>query len=228
MSATNVATNGSAIYLYDDRLSFKFATSGDTTTIEIDQPAGDIKDFQFLALVDHNCAGGTAIVKTYPTGSRITPTTIISETVSSDDPYIFDAGSVQSGKQFIDVELSGTESLSIGELALLTKFDSPRAPLINVPTKIVPKRTFIDLPNGERRSLRHAQPARVKSYKISGLSPAQAESWLEIYGETEGIKLIILTDDESETYPVIMSTALPKSRELDNYSVDLEFAEVPI
>jgi len=210
-------------------LSFKFATEGAQTTVQIDQPSDDVKDFQFLALIDHNCAGGTAIVKTYPTDARLTPTAIISGTIGSDDPYLFDAGSVQSGKQYIDVELDmGTGTMSIGELALFTKFDSPRAPLVNVPTKLVPKRTYIDLPNGERRSLRHAEPARVKSYRVSGLSQIQAESWLQIYGENEGIKLVILTDDEEETYPAIMSKALPKSRELDVFSVELEFTEVPI
>ena len=175
MTATGIAANGSAIYLYDDRLSFKCATEGAQTTVQVDQPSDDVKDFQFLALIDHNCAGGTAIVKTYPTDARLTPTAIISGTIGSDDPFLFDAGSVQSGKQYIDVELDvsdvgATATMSIGELALLSQFDSPRAPLVNVPSKLVPKRTYIDLPNGERRSLRHAEPARVKSYRVSGLS----------------------------------------------------------
>ena len=229
VTATGVAEGGSALYLYDDRLSFKYATEGPQTTIQIDQPADEVKDFQFLALIDHNCAGGTAVVKTYPSDARLTPTAIISGTVGSEDPYLFDAGSVQSGKQYLDVELDvGTGDMSIGELGLFTKFDSPRAPLINVSSKLIPNRTYIDLPNGERRSIRHAEPARVKSYRVSGLSRIQAESWLQIYGENEGIKLVLLTDDEDETYPAIMDKALSKARELNLYSVELDFTEVPV
>lgn len=229
MTATGIVENGSAIYLYDDRLSFHCATEGAQTTVQIDQDADDIKDFRYLILMSHNCAGGTAIVRTYPTDARLTPTVIISGAIGSDDPYIFDAGSVQSGKQYIDVELQmGESSASIGELGLYSKFDSPRAPLINVSSKLTPNRTYIDLPNGERRSIRHAEPTRLKSYRVSGLSRAQSESWLQVYGETEGIKLVILTDDEDQTYPAIMSKALPKSRELDIYSVELDFMEVPI
>ena len=89
-------------------------------------------------------------------------------------------------------------------------------------------RIEVDLPNGERRSIQHAKPARVKSFRITGLTQAEAQLWLDIYEATEGIKLVILVDDESKTYPTIMNKVLPKSRELNNFSVDLEFVEIKL
>jgi len=228
VTATGVATGSSAVFLFDNRLSFAFATTGSETTVAVDQLTGNVQDFRFLALIDHDLAGGSAIVKTYPTSSRVTPTAIISGTITSSDPMIFDAGSVQSGKQFIDVELtaSGTNTMKIGELGLFSQFTSPRAPSVNVPTRISPRRVFIDLPNGERISISHAQPVRVKTFRITGLTEAQVQTWIDVYDSAQGIKLVILVDDESSVFPTIMNKLLPTTRELDNFSVDLEFTEI--
>lgn len=227
VTATNVATGSSALYLYDDRLSFKFASTGTSTVVEVDQPANNVRAFRYLTITDHDLDGGTAVVRTYATANRVTPDAVISGSITSADPMIFDAGSFQSGKQFIDVELTSSGlPMTVGEVGLLSKFDSPRAPTINVPTKVVPRRTFIDLPNGERRSISHAQPGRVKSYRITGLTQAQVTEWIDIYEASEGIRLLILSDDEEIIYPVVMNKALPKTRELDNFSVDVEFVEI--
>ena len=111
---------------------------------------------------------------------------------------------------------------------LLTEFQSPKAPSVNVPTKVNPNRTFIPLPNGERRSIQHAQPVRLKSYRVTGLTQAEAQSWLDVFNANEGIRLVIVSDDEDETYPSLMNTELPKNRELDNFTVDLEFVEIKL
>lgn len=232
LAATNVATNSSVIYLADNRVSYQFASAitGTQTVIQIDQPGSSIDPWRYLVLAEHSMAGGTAVVLTYPNSLRTVPTVVFSGTLTADDPNVTDLGSEYSA-QYIDVKLtaSGVSStVRAGELGLMRKFDSPRAPDINVPTKSNPKRTYIDLPNGERLSIRHASPGKVKSFRINGLTQAQAVSWLDIFEANEGIKLVILTDDEGETYPCYLNQVFVQDRELNIFSVELEFSQVKL
>jgi len=229
-AATNVSTESSVIYLADDRLSYQFATSGTDTVVQVDQPGSSIDPWRYLVLAEHSMAGGTAVVLTYPNSLRTTPTVLFSGTLTADDPNVTDLGS-ESSAQYIDVKLtaSGVSStVRLGELGLMRKFESPRAPDINVGTSTNPKRTFIDLPNGERLSIRHAGPGKIKSYRIRGLTQAQAGTWLDIFEANEGIKLVYLTDDEGETYPCYMKQMFVQDRELNLFSVDLEFSQVKL
>lgn len=230
VTTTGVADGSSSLYVFDDKLSFAFTTAAGVsgTVFQIDQPADDVRDFRYLALMNHvGMDGGTAIVTTYPTAARNTPTVIISGAITA-DPMLFDADSVQSGKRFVDAELiaSGTNSVQLGEMGLVSKFVSPKSPVVNVSSSTALRTTFIPMPNSERRGIQHAPPGRSKTYRITGLTKAEAIEWRDRYAENKAIKILILTDDLEETYPVLWNTALPQSRELDVYTVELEFVEV--
>ncbi len=209
--------------------------SGTRSVFEVTQPVASgvsgFKTYQYAVLADHNLAGGEIRVEVFSDAARtsLEATTILDSSISAEDPVIIEttSGLERTGDRYLTVNLTGTNpTQSIGELMLVNKFDSPRAPLINVPSNTRPRRTYIDLPNGERRSIQHGQPSRVKNYRIGGLTEAQAQQWRDRFDANEGIRLITLTDDESETYVVLWNTALPRSRELDNFLVELEFIEV--
>ena len=88
--------------------------------------------------------------------------------------------------------------------------------------------TIIALPNGERRSISHGSPSRTKSYRITGLTQAEAQSWVDVFEANEGIRLVILDDDQSAVYAGYLNKMLPQSREQDIFSIDLEFVEIRV
>lgn len=235
VTATGIADGSSASYVRDNLLSFKFATEGTTTTFEIEQPVASgvsgLKSWEYLVLSDHNLAGASFTLDTWEDSGRSSGAVrVFDDNIPNEDPFIFQnsTGLLRTGDGSLQLTMvaSGSNTQSIGELMLVPKFDSPRSPLVSVPANTQLRRTFIDLPNGERRSIQHAQPARKKSYQISGLTQAQAQLWKAEFELNEGIRLIALTDDEGETYMVLWNTSLASSRELDIFSVNLEFMEI--
>lgn len=229
VSATNVESLSSAAFAHDDRLSFSFTTTAQTTTFQIDQPSNNVREWRYLAFAEHtDLAGGTAIVKTYPTVSRVTPTVVISGTIPSDSVAIMDAGSTQNA-QFIDVELTASGStMSFGEMLLATKFDSPQRPGLGIETDHVPRRSFISLPNGERSSIKHAETVRIKRYNIPGMTLAQADTWSDLFDDGEGKELVILVDDREEIYPALMNQQITVTDNTNIVSIGLEFTEIKL
>jgi len=228
LAASGTAPGSSPAYVADSRLSYKFTTLGAQAVLEADQVDTEVRPFQYLILMDHNLTGGIFEITTYPTGARVTPTGVASGTVSVDDPFIYDVGSAINA-QFIDVSfttLSGID-ISVGEVMLASKFDSPRGPSVLVPTRVVPRRQFIDMPNGERQSIRRGGNARIKSYTIPGLTLAQADSWIERFGENAGAELVVLEDERGDVYPAMMNQELSYERERNLVSLSLQFTEVP-
>ena len=230
VSATQLEPLFSPRFLADDRLSFKLAATGTMTTIQIDQPTGSVQDFQFFLLLDHSLGGGEAVIETFPTQARLTPTVIFSGTLSFEDPGIVDLGSVPPDRQFVDVSLtaSGTNKVQVGELMLASKFESPQRPALGITTRYLPRRTFIELPNGERQSIKHAETVRQKQYAIPGLTFEQAREWIDLFRGNEGAELVVLTDDEGETYPALMSQQLEANTTSRIVSLAVEFTEVKL
>lgn len=230
VSGTELENLSSPTFLADNRLSFKLAATGTTTTIQIDQPTESVQDFQFFLLLDHSLGGGEAVLETFPTQARLSPTVVFSGTLSFDDPQVVDLGSVPTDQQFIDVSLtaSGTNKIQVGELMLASKFVSPQRPALGITTTYLPRRTFIELPNGERQSIKHAQTVRQKQYAIPGLTFEEATEWIDLFRGNEGAELVVLTDDEGQTYPAMMNQQLEANTTSRIVSLVLEFTEVKL
>jgi hypothetical protein len=207
-------------------LSFKFTTTAGTTAIQIDQQSASTQAFRFLILSDHDLENGIAVLKTYPTASRTTPTVVITGTISG-DPAIFDAGSDQIAT-FVDIDLtaSGTQtSMSLGEVLVARRFGSPQLPALGISTDYVPRKTFVSMPNGERQSIQHGGVSRQKRYLIPGMDFSTAAGWIDLFND-EGDELVILQDDEGAIYPALMGQQLSVNKLAKVVSVNLEFEEV--
>lgn len=217
-------------YLFDDRVSFKYTATGTHTIVALDQPASAIEPFRYLVLVDSTLSGGSAIVRTYPTAARSSATTVFSGNLTFEEPKVIDFGSVPAQLQYVDVELttSGSQRLSIGELMLASRFDSPRYPAPGIVTDYLPKRTVINLPNGERQTIRHAAVARRKAYTLQSLDADGIAQWVEVFDENEGARLVILSDENGDTYPALMQETLTTSDDASRFDVALEFFEVKL
>ena len=90
VTATELEALSSPRFLSDDRLSFKMTATGIHTLVQIDQPGSAVEPFEFLVLVDHAMSGGIAVVTTYPTAARVTPTVVFSGSLTADDPNVID------------------------------------------------------------------------------------------------------------------------------------------
>ena len=229
ISASEMEDLSSPYFLADDRLSFKMTATGIHTTIQIDQPGSAIDPFQYLVLVDHTMTGGEVVVRTFPTDARATETVLFSGTLTSADPNVIDL-TLQTGKQYIDVELtaSGINKASAGELMLASLFESPQRPQEGINTQYLPRRTFIALENGEVVSIKHAETVRQKEYVIPGLSLDDAGLWIELFKDNEGAELVVLNDDEGDTYPAYMNQNLGMNTTARRVSIGLTFVEVKL
>lgn len=230
VAATELEPLASPRFLSDDRLSFKMTATGSHTRIQIDQPGSDVQPFQYLVLLDHSIGGGTAVVTTYPTAARLTPTVVFSGSLPAEDPDVVDLGGIPSQLQFVDVELttSGGQKLSLGELMLASRFESPERPALGITTHYLPRRTFIETPNGERLSVKHGGTVRQKRYTIPGLSFAEAREWIDLFRGGEGAELVILVDDEGETYPALLNQELQANTTARIVDIGLELTEVKL
>ena len=172
--------------------------------------------------------GGEAVVRTYPTEDRLTPNPVISGTITDDDPMIFDAGSIPLNTRYVDITLtaSGTEVVNVGEVMLVTKFDSPQRPALGITTDYLPRRTPIEMPNGELQSVRHGGVSRVKTYRIPSMSISEADQWIDLFTDEEGASLVVLVDDVGDTYPARMNQELRADKEATRISIDLNFSEI--
>ena len=230
LSGSEQATLSSPTFLADDQLSYKMTATGTHSLIKIDQTGSAIDPFRYMILVDHTMAGGEAVVRTFPTVDRVTPTVVLSGTLTGEDPNVTDFGSVPTNTQFIDVELttSGGVQLSVGELMLASLFDSPQFPAPGINTRYIPRRTPIDLANGERLSIKHAETIREKSYSIPSLTFAEAAEWVDLFTENEGSELIVLIDDEGNTYPALMNQILEANTIARRVTIGLLFSEIKL
>lgn len=230
MTATEMETLSSVHFAADNRISYKTTATGAHTNIEIEQPGNAIQEFRYLVLVDHTMAGGEAVVRTYPTDSRVSETVAFSGTLSSDDPNVTDFGSVPSDVRYVDIELtaSGSNKASAGEIMLASKFTSPQYPGEGIPTTYTPRRTFIGFPNGEVASIRHGGTVRQKTYTIPGLTLSEAEQWIDVFRGNEGAELVVLSDDEGETYPAYMNQELGVNNTANRIDLALVFREVKL
>ena len=77
---------------------------------------------------------------------------------------------------------------------LASRFESPERPALGITTNHIPRRTFLNTPNGERISVRHGGTVRQKHYTIPGLSFAEASQWIDLFRGGEGTELIGLDD----------------------------------
>ena len=229
LTATELEDLSSVQFATDDLLSFKMTSTGVHTLMEIDQPGSVIDPFQFLVLIDHTMTGGEVVVRTYPTVARSTETVLFSGTLTSDDPNITDL-TAQTGKQFIDVELTarGSNKASVGELMLATKFDSPQRPQLGITTTYIPRRDTIELQNGEVVSIKHAETVRKKEYTIPGLTLDDAALWIDLFKGNEGVKLVVLIDDEGDIYPAYMGQQLASNTTARRVSLSLIFTELKL
>ena len=170
------------------------------------------------------------MVSSFPNESRSVETVLVSGTIPDSDPAIIDIGSVQTGKEFIDIKIlaSGVGESSVGEVMLASLFESPREPSIRVETVYVPQRNFINLPNGERRSIKHGGVPRKKRYTIPGLTLDQAQLWIDLFQGNEGSRLVVLLDEEGDTYPAYMNQELTVNRETTVISIALDFTEIKL
>lgn len=230
VSGSEQANLSSAQFLCDDRLSFKFTATGTHTLIKIDQASSAIDPFRYLVLVDHTMSGGTAVVRTYPTEARSSATVVWSGSLAFDEPNVTDFGAIPAQLQYVDVELtaSGGQRLSVGELMLASRFESPRFPAPGIVTDYLPRRTFIDLQNGERQSVRHGGVVRHKVYSLEGLDEDGAAQWVEVFDANEGARLVVLTDDEGDTYPALLKDTLSTNKTATRFDLGLEFTEVKL
>ena len=230
VSGSEQESLSSAQFLCDDRLSFKYTATGTHSLIKIDQASSAIDPFRYLVLVDSTLSGGTAEVRTYPTEARSSATIIYSGNLTFEEPKVIDLGSVPAQLQYVDVELttSGGLRLTIGELMLASRFESPRYPAPGIVTDYLPRRTFIDLQNGERQSIRHAAVVRHKVYALQGLDEDGAAEWVEIFDANEGARLVVLTDDEGDTYPALLKDTLSTNKTATRFDLGLEFTEVKL
>lgn len=217
VTATNLDSSSSPAYLYDDRLSFKYTTTAYNTRISVTQPSNDSRSYRYLVLADHN-ATGTAV---FTSGS-----VLFSGSVNG-DPAVIDLGTTTSGQSFtIDVfQNSTTSTLSIGEIGVMSRFTSTQAPAPGIATERVPRRTFIELPNGERQSIQHGGVSRIKTYGLTA-KLGDLDEWVDLFNENEGVELVILTDDDGDTYPCLFNQTFGINKSKGVVSATLEFQEV--
>jgi hypothetical protein len=230
VTATGVDAGSNVGYIYDDRVSFKFVTAGSATRVLVDQPNGNVRDWRYVSLIGHNLNGGTVTVSGYASSARTSPSLVFSSTVSSSDPMIFDSGSTQS-YQFFDVFLNAAsedDTISVGEILVTDKFDSPIRPGIGISTTYIPRKTFIILPNGERQAIQHAGVARRKLYSIGGMTLEQADEWITVFSGTKGTGLVILQDDRGEVYPALMNEEMTLDDQALIVGIDLTFEEIAL
>ena len=67
---------------------------------------------------------------------------------------------------------------------------------------------------------------RQKQYAIPGLTFEQAREWIDLFRGNEGAELVVLTDDEGETYPALLNQELQVNTTARIVSLGLEFTEV--
>ena len=236
VTATGISSDSSVSYLSDDRVSFKFQSEGNESAVLIDQPVTSgstgFKTYQYAVLADHDLQGGEILIQAFPTSARVTPTTTLSVgTIPSTDPTIMevDSATQRLGDQFLTVELTGAGGThTVGELMLVNKFDSPKGPARVVPSSLVPKRNFFELPNGERLSIKRGGTPRMKQYDIRGLTLAESDSWTDVYETNAGSAIVILDDERGANYPAIMNERLNFRRENDFVNMQLSFQELVI
>ncbi len=231
VSGTGINSSSSVIYAKDNRLSFKLIAATDDLTLHVNQSTANIQSYQYLVISNHtSLAGGTAIVESFGAIDRSSPSVVISGTIPDTDPAIMNAGSIQSGHQFVDIELqaSGAGIASAGEVMLATLFESPQRPGIGIQTNYIPRRDFFIMPNGEKQSVKHGGVVREKTYTIPGLNAADATLWIDIFKENEGAELVVLIDDEGNTWPAYMNQTLTVNDEALTISIELQFTEVKL
>lgn len=235
VTATGVAVNSSASYLHDDRLSFKFVAAGSETTVLVNPP--ELRGWNQVVLVDHEgLAGGDYTVWGADDISRVSQLVLASGTIGSATPFAIDVTNEfsDSGDQsyrYIDVRLRGPipgDPWTLGELVIAHKFASPQRPSIGIETRYLPRATFIELPNGERQTLKHAEVARVKRYTIPGMTLEDAHKWSDLFLENQGSGLVVLEDDEGNIWPALMGTDLTVNDESKIVSLALTFIEVSL
>jgi hypothetical protein len=216
-----------ASYLCDDRLSFKFTATGTHSHVRVDQAGSDVDPFTQLVLIDHTMSGGLAVLTTSPDQARSSAVVAFSGSVGFVDPAVI-TFALPSDRRYIDLDLtaSGGQQLQVGELMLGSRFESPRYPAPGIPTLRLPRRSFIELQNGERQSVRHASVVRQKTYTLESMDADGMAEWVELYDANEGARLVVLTDDEGDTYPALMSTQLASNNDASRFTLTLEFLEV--
>ncbi len=231
VTATGIDANSSAAYLRDDRLSFKFVTSGTNTTVSIDQQVANNRSFTDLILADHNIDGGTISVTSFTNAGRGSATTELAEiNIPNEDPFIVAMDGALTNTQFVDIDIaaSGTNTMSIGEVQLSTKFTSPQRPAIGIRTTYIPRMTVITLLNGEKQTIKHAETSRRKEYTIGGLTIAEAAQWSDLFIANEGAGLVVLSDDVGDEFVCMMNTELTVSDDSKIVSIDLTFEEIKL
>jgi len=225
LSATNVDANSNVSYLSDQRLSYKFITDTTSTTVSIDQPDDNDRNFTDIILVDHNMNGGNMVVRSFTAADRTGLTTELNTPITAADPLIVSLGPL-TNTQFIDVFLSvPAGTIRLGELMLPTKLTSPQRPGIGIRTDYVPRTTHITMPNGERAAIKHAETSRRKSYVIPGLTVTESEQLSGLFLVNEGSQMVVLDDERDETYPALMDTSLEVNDESKIVNVRLVFEE---
>ena len=236
VTATGIADGSGVAYLYDDRLSYKFVTTGKETEIQINLPvtsgSAGFRTYAYVVLSDHSMENGFITVEESPTQPRTTKNLTISGTITAADPFIVGtiSGEERLGDQFLTVHLTGVgvDNLRIGELMIVPKFTSPQSPGIGIQTEYMPRTRYFDMANGERQSIKDAEIARKKTYTIGGMSITDATEWIDLYTNNEGKKLVILEDDTGDTYPCMMSTSLTVNDQAKTVSIELTFEEVKL
>ena len=82
--------------------------------------------------------------------------------------------------------------------------------------------------NGERQTIRHGGVCRRKVYSLRLLTAEQIAEWVDVFSDNEGARLVVLTDENADTYPALMSESLSVSDDELRFDVQLEFLEVKL
>lgn len=230
VTATGIQSGSAVEYAYDNRVSYKVVGSGEAL-IQIDQPSGNIRPWQYVVLCEPTrMNGGEIRVFSYPTAGRSSPTLVTSGTISTATTVVIDnlASAERTTDQYLDIEIerAGDYTWLFGELMLSPKFDSPQLPGVGIRTEYIPRKTFDTLPNGERVAVSHGGVARRKTYTIGGMSITTVSGWQDIFTDGEGTGLVVLDDDRSEIYPCYMSTVLRVDDQAKIFSIQLDFEEI--
>lgn len=238
VTATNVANGSGISYLHDDRLSYKFITTGTESEVQINLPVASgvagFKPYEYIILSDHNLQGGVIEVFESPTISRtIKNSTILSSDVPDTDPVIIQTTSAveRTGDQFLTVSLEGGGAatfLSIGEMLIVPKFTSPQRPGIGIQTEYIPRTRYFKMATGERQSIKDAETCRKKTFRVGGLSYDQATEWIDLYTNNEGKKLVVLEDDVGDTYTCFMEAQLTVNDQSKIVEITLIFEEIKL
>lgn len=230
VSGTEQTSSSSPQYLFDDRLSFVYTATGTQTMIQVDA-ASTATGVSHLILSDHSLSGGSGIVDVFIDAERtMTAGVAFSGTLGFGDPLLTPLDMPSSGT-YINLALttSGGQQLQIGELFLVEEFTSPQRPETgSITTTYTPHRTIFELKNSERQSLRHGGVTRTKTYTIPLMTLEDAQTWIELYGDGEGVELVILSDEVDAVYPVYLNKQLATTTNGSRININLELTEVKL